>query len=887
MISFNIQGQSYYESYKDLSVSFGNNHDKNVTLVDSLIKLSKLKGYLIDVYQISHHYSLKCFRSNEAIDATKFAKQAVIIKQSINQYDSDYVDSLFRLGYFYSHLSEYEKAFECYDEIIKLGINPLKIALSYCEIGDNYYNLNDYFKSISYYKKGAKELESIHEYDNLLNAYENLSIIYNRIGTKESLNSQLELIKKADSLEKKINLDIDYRLRINNSYVLFYSHKLTYNFEKAKYYLKSNLKLALSNQLDDLTCSTYNNLANIYNLEQKDSALYFADKGISKCTYTQSLSRSYFQIADYYKIKNDYKKGLNNIQKGINVILDSNLQSSEKIKLKILKDNNDKDQLLFMLAEKNKLLFLQSQKERNSNYSKLALQHTLVADSLIDLIQSETLNQTKLHWREKASEIYTQGAELCYYLKNPETAFYLSEKGKAILLSEAILKNQAISKLPDSVVTRENQLKKTLVNLKAQQSNDETIKNKTFQAELNYEAYIDSIEMAFPKYFKNKSLQDVIRLSDLQKNLDEETTVISYSWPNSNTEGETVYALFITKQKVELLNLGKSDPIADLVRNFQKLVSRPLVSKVDLDSYQKLANQLYKVLLQPKNVKTNLENNKLIILPDGKLHNLPFEALSTQEEELNYLIKNHDISYAYSMSFLYHNSKIVRNQKNAFVGYAPVTFERLNLDPLKNSIAEINAVSSITNDFIFTHERATKSSFLDGAKDSKIIHLATHADATDNPWIAFTDEKLNLQELYTFKNNAELAVLSSCNTSIGKIATGEGVMSLARGFFYSGANSVVASLWNVNDKSSATIMEDFYNNLKLGETKSEALRGAKLKYIDSHSLSEASPYYWSSFILLGNTSKIELVSGFRTLHYFILGAILLIALFLFFRLKKK
>ena len=173
---------------------------------------------------------------------------------------------------------------------------------------------------------------------------------------------------------------------------------------------------------------------------------------------------------------------------------------------------------------------------------------------------------------------------------------------------------------------------------------------------------------------------------------------------------------------------------------------------------------------------------------------------------------------------------------------------------------------------------ATKNHFLSESSTSKIIHLATHADVSNNPWIAFSDKKLELHELYTYKNNADLVVLSACNTSLGEVAVGEGVLSLARGFFYSGANAVVSSLWEVNDESTSVIMTDFYKNLKEGESKSIALNNAKKAYLNTHSLSEKSPYYWSSFVLIGNTNSISLSSN---MSIYIVLIIIFLAFFFF------
>ena len=172
------------------------------------------------------------------------------------------------------------------------------------------------------------------------------------------------------------------------------------------------------------------------------------------------------------------------------------------------------------------------------------------------------------------------------------------------------------------------------------------------------------------------------------------------------------------------------------------------------------------------------------------------------------------------------------------------------------------------------------------SKDVLKIHLATHANASANPWIAFADQKLGLHELYTSKNQAELVVLSACNTNMGTIESGEGVFSLARGFFYSGANSVVASLWNANSKSSSEVLSDFYKNLKDGQTKSEALRNAKITYLKSRSLSDASPYYWACFVVMGDNQPIAFPTSYGSVFLWIISLMCVIA-FLFFTYRKK
>ena len=127
-------------------------------------------------------------------------------------------------------------------------------------------------------------------------------------------------------------------------------------------------------------------------------------------------------------------------------------------------------------------------------------------------------------------------------------------------------------------------------------------------------------------------------------------------------------------------------------------------------------------------------------------------------------------------------------------------------------------------------------------------------------------------------------MLSACNTAKGELAKGEGVMSLARGFFYSGANTVVSSLWNANDKSTARVMRDFYKNLSHGETKSKALHLAKQNYIKTQLLSDASPYYWASFVLIGDTGTIQLANNN---WYWWGGVVLLVVVLIVWFCRKK
>jgi CHAT domain-containing protein len=191
------------------------------------------------------------------------------------------------------------------------------------------------------------------------------------------------------------------------------------------------------------------------------------------------------------------------------------------------------------------------------------------------------------------------------------------------------------------------------------------------------------------------------------------------------------------------------------------------------------------------------------------------------------------------------------------------------LDSLRGSLIRLNwaekevtSISEMMNGEAYCHRRATEETFKEKAPRAGILHIATHAVINDvNPLFSkliFSldpasgeDGFLNTYELYNMKLNARLVVLSACNTGYGKLVRGEGIMSLARGFMYAGCPSIIMSLWPVDDKSTSILMQNFYEGLKKGQNKDEALRRAKLDFLKNADEVKANPFYWSGMIFVG------------------------------------
>jgi CHAT domain-containing protein len=188
---------------------------------------------------------------------------------------------------------------------------------------------------------------------------------------------------------------------------------------------------------------------------------------------------------------------------------------------------------------------------------------------------------------------------------------------------------------------------------------------------------------------------------------------------------------------------------------------------------------------------------------------------------------------------------------------------------------EVLHISKIINTTVFNGEDATEDNFRKYAEKYDILHLAMHAFINDSlpafSSFAFTQNNsedltknglLNTTDIYNFKLNAKLIVLSACNTGTGQLKKGEGIMSLARGFLYAGCPSIIMSLWEVDDESGTQIMTSFYKNLKKGKTKDEALRAAKLEYLNSVSSRRAHPHYWLGFVNIGDNSPLYISYDF-------------------------
>ena len=308
-------------------------------------------------------------------------------------------------------------------------------------------------------------------------------------------------------------------------------------------------------------------------------------------------------------------------------------------------------------------------------------------------------------------------------------------------------------------------------------------------------------------------------------------------------------------------------------------------------NYTRTACQLYEKLLAPV---ADWLTPELVVIPDGVLGYLPFEALLTapppKEAEgrfshYEYLLKKHQVSYCYSATLLrdMRDRQHREQPEQALLAMAPffrgnvqelraridsldLLALRDSLGPLPASGEEVAVVAKLLKGSAFYGAAASVENFRREAGRSRILHLSTHGKADDRAgdyaYLAFgvpgdstAFDKLYARDLYSLRLDADMVVLSACETGIGHLRRGEGIVSMARAFAYAGARSIFTTLWQVSDRKTAGLVRLFYKNLAKGLPRDAALRQAKLDYLKNNRGEASHPFFWAGMIGIGDMGE--------------------------------
>ena len=830
-------------------------------------------------------------KTGDMENAIWVTEKAVELKKNVDSLNQDSLKkSLYNLGYFNYLNDDIFEAIEAYTRLMETGEEDRRTKNAYRELGKCYSAIGDFHKSIFFFNavKSYYEADKESSY-NLLGTYLGIAGTYTLMGYKDYSSEIKFNVQKAYSLLEEIQIDnFGFKEQLDQ---IEGNRLLTLGkYENALKYHKQ----VLSNSADDLTQGS---LARVYNsiafsqmkLEKYQVAKNNLNKAISlDSTYTDP----YENFGDWHLAHNQFKKGIWFYQKAIvhatdrtkKIVFDE-LLSEEEMQL-----SANKISLLNHIVTKANGWLRYYEYDGNKNHLEHALKTFDLADQLVDIIRSySTEQQSKLFWREKGSSLYMKAVQTCHLLDRPEDAFYFMERNKALLLLEDVTNEQAkeIAQLPDSIAKREFELKRAiylaeneLQNLEVGSEEKEVgLKDLIFKRKREYEQFTDSLATDFPNYTNLKKKVEVLSFEDFNDNyISRDEAVLQYILNDEQGYGllsSNGESFFFELGEVESLN----NEIIDLYGHLNTLIS----NNEKMAELHAISHSVFRKLL-PEEVFKKIKGKKLTIVSDYILQQLPFEALVANPEEATYLIEDVEIRYAYSMSYLYAKNKIPISPEKMLLGIAPIAFDALGLPELSFSGEEVIEAQQVFGGQALLRDEASKQKLLENLNDYRIVHLSTHADIgkQQNHWIALNDEKLFLNEVYANKNQADMVVLSACNTSLGELKKGEGAMSLARGFFHSGAKSVVSSLWTTNDKASKDIMAAFYKELGKGLTKSKALRNAKVNYINRYRGTNISPAHWGALIVIGDNEPIRTAGVLGGYGFWILGLLVAVAVVLFF-----
>jgi len=666
--------------------------------------------------------------------------------------------------------------------------------------------------------------------------------------------------------------------------------------------------------------SNYNNLSIIYKKnEDYDEAERYLSLVVALRTEEDDLGAYLHENrGDIYFLRKKYDESITEYKTAINLLLPEGLEDADLTEATII----DKDGLLTSLVSLAKAYVAK-------NDLKSALFAYTSAAAIIERMRQDFRpDASKGLLAKRAKPIYAAGIDVCWQLWSQdaksdyaEQALLFSERSHSLVLNDAVNHIRAASVLPDSLAEREKLLhlklklaEKDLSLLRypvVPKDNAAAIgeaQQKVLTLRRERKRLEDKISAEYPAFADYRKEEGEKTFSELQVGLLKDKSYLQYF------VGPTGVFAFVLNGPEDLafhklpevrFDVGGGDNLVAAISKLRTSI------KNNTDEYATTGLALYEALIAP--LQNDISNDQLIIIPDGPLAYLSFDMLPMRvdaaEDFVNLsvtkhcLIQDYTISYQHSLSLDLSVRKENKEQVGIFLGVNPVFANRTKVDTI--------TVDALDNQLL-VHELAklyrdakiltgtTLAEFLDIAGNYRIVQLESHAVANDeNGELSFVlmsgdgKERFYAGDAYALRMpNTDMVVLNACQSANGELREGEGLISLSRAFFYAGARAVVPALWDADDRAVSVISADFHKQLKAGATKSEALRTARLNYLDSLDISDdrhAHPYYWAALIPVGNMEAIKgLEAGAGFGWKAILGVVvfLLGTYLLFFREKE-
>ncbi|HZI26440.1 MAG TPA: CHAT domain-containing tetratricopeptide repeat protein [Chryseolinea sp.] len=814
--------------------------------LDSIV-LKALPPDLLAITQTNQGFLFLSQGRND-LALSKFQEAILVMEKENMQNSLEGARLLSYLGSLYLATGKYAQAEEQLGMALSIreklvSENSELIAASYNDLG-LVYNVRDANKALDYYEKALEIYERIHGKNHSKTAIANTNIGFT-YRTLELYGDAVTNFESAIATWEKIYP----QPHPTKAFILF------------------NLG------------QTYSKIG-----DEKSTENYYA---LALKMYRESYGKKHPAIATVLNAIGSLKVSQGKFTEGLNVFqqaLISNVGNFENATISVnptLKNYYSGNTLLYSLLNKAEALEARYF-GKTLKFKELALAaKTLnVCDSLIDNLRQQITNENdKITLGNTATDVYAAGARIAYEAGQVaaekkswyELAFYFAEKSKSAVLLEAISESDAksYSGIPYDQLEEEKKLKAEIaltaqrLSSKPTDSEERYLREMLFGLNRSYENFIKELESKYPAYYNLKFNVATPSISSLQSKLERRTAIISYFGDEKNNR---LYIFIITAKKFSV----RSYPLPQTFDRSLNGLRNSLVFN-DLETYRTAAEKLSELLI-PKNIPRYVTD--IIILPTGRLSIIPFETLFLSKlkkemtfAEFPYLLRKYDVRYEFSAALILQKSKNEARKESSILLCAPVTFEKDRLVELPATESEVNEISQLFSSrnhksTVLIRQEADEKKVKDGSlKDFSYLHFATHGIVDEiNPDLSriylrtssvSEDGNLYSGEIYNLDLDANLVTLSACQTGLGKISKGEGVIGLSRALVYAGSKNVIVSFWSVADQSTASLMKLFYRQVlnTSANNFSNALRQAKIQLILEGKYS--SPYYWAPFILIG------------------------------------
>ncbi len=750
-------------------------------------------------------------------------------------------------------------------------------------IGSFYLLKDDYSYALSFFSQALDSAQGKLDDKDTTFCLSNIALLYSILGDDEKSIAYyfeaLKILKSLDYLTKSLtclnNLGFSYQHLYRTTGIADYC------FRAIKLYRES-LELSRKASDEKFELISLINIGNIYSdLKQDDEALKFFVPALEMAQKRKDsvlLSSLLTSIGMVYLNKENCIKAESYFNRAF---IEAKKAQSDPLAMR----------LFYGLGLCN---------ERNGDYGQ-AISNYNESLRIIDKVGSKIVDDiNRAGYAQDKAEIYQKLINLYYSLFQKTKSnifereiFSVAEKGKARSFVEYLERLSARSSAPAAGKSNpeEEKLKTSRLDILKKLSESGLDIEKKSQLEIQLRRIDDQASILNTNEFLQAETAEIpikpVALDAVQKKLlKSDTALIEYVLGN-----ERSFLILISSASYKVIELPPQDKITNMLTGFLRYLED---SGMNPTTGTSAARRLYKELFSPVESLIPKSVTNLIIVPDGILFDLPFETLvSNQDKEsrADYLMNHYFLSYAPSASayfYLCKRPKAASYRKDLLAFGAPSyltpvfpgnknsrspsqilleLYEKsgFSVAPIPYSEKEVTEISryfKADKRDVYVKTRASEQALKSiNFNDYRIVHFACHAFSDESfplrSALVFSledegeeDGFFQVLEMYRFRLNADLTVLSACQTGKGKNIQNEGVLGLPRVFFYMGSRSVISTLWRIDDKATSQFMGYFYEYYARGKSKSQALQLAKKKMMRSR---YSHPFYWAAFVLTGES----------------------------------